>query len=357
MKKRKKLISPIIVETILLKIYSFQSFFYWLFHAKKAKRVRGESKILYLMTPTHSNIGDAAIALGAFDLFKKSFPKKNIIEFTDVECQKKLFYLKRIISKNDVVMLHGGGNLGDWYPAWELLREQLLKIARIARVILLPQTISFDNTKYSKAILKKAEKYYSKYPPSLFLCRDKKSFVFATKHFKNNNLKVAPDTALILNRTGANDKQPMIALLCLRNDIEKNRTKEFDKHIKKVCEEVGFNILTTDTIFNTGIQPKQREQIVNDKIHFFKQAGIVVTDRYHGVIFSYLAQVPCVVLANKDSKVEESMAFFNSLGYIKFCSNIDSFATIFHSLIGADTSQNEDFYERFFSGLIKDENQ
>ena len=322
---------------------------------KKIVNLKKKKKIVYLMTPTHRNIGDAAIALGALELYRKVFINREIVEFTDYEVQTKRYYIKAITNKDDIVILHGGGNLGDWYPAWELLRQDIIRLFNGYKVILMPQTISFGNRKDTKWILKKAINTYHRYPLYRFICRDKKSYDFARDILKVVNLSLMPDSALILERIQNTDLRNDRITLCLRQDIEKNRTDNLDLLIWKTCEKYTNQIFTTDTIADTNISPEDRKSVVINKIQEFAGSKLVITDRYHGVIFSYLAKCPCLVLGNKDTKVKEAMIFFKDLNYINFVEDYSQIADNIEKMIGMPAEESIDYYERYFRGVFLDE--
>lgn len=326
------------------KLFSLFNYFY---NYNKIKNLKNKNKILYLMTPTHKNIGDAAIALGAFELFDKLYKDIEVMEFTDYEVQTNRYYIKAISNENDIIFLHGGGNLGDWYPAWELLREDMIRILKNRKVVLMPQTISFGNKDGMDWILKKAIKTYSKYPLYKFICRDKKSYEYAKNVLKAHNLFLMPDTALIMDRCNSSINEDKITF-CLRQDIEKNRTTKLEDVITSSCLKYTNCLINTDTIYDKNITPDIRKQIVSSKINEFIGSKLVVTDRYHGVIFSYLAKCPCLVLGNKDSKVKEAMYYFKGLDYIIFVNDENDIEKAIDSLIHTSTEKSIDYFGKYF---------
>lgn len=351
----KKMVPMSVREELLDAFYFVSSGYKYLTNnklRKASKKLRKEKKILYLMTPTHVNIGDAAIAEGAYAFLNKEFPECKVIEFTDIDVQRDRVFIKSILSEKDIVLFHGGGNLGDWYPTWEIIRQNTILYFGKAKMFLMPQTVSFGNRQDAKWLMHRAKYVYSREKLQCLFCRDNKSYEYVKNVLKAKRICLAPDSALCLER-----KQNLRAcsnkiLLCLRQDIEKNRTDSDDASIKAVCLNKGYHIEITDTMASVDISRQNRQSVVQNKIREFEDSDLVITDRYHGVIFSYLAKVPCIVLPNKDDKVKESCFFFRELPYIKFANSINDIGILIDELIDLNTDKSIDFYYKYFKGVI-----
>lgn len=294
---------------------------------KEWKHYRDQKKIIYVLTPEHGNIGDAAIAYGTDYFLRKEFPNMLVLEFPVRMVRTHKYILKKIINQEDLIILHGGGNLGDWYPAEELLRQRMVKDYRNNKIISLPQTISFSKRKYSDWMLKKAIKVYTSHPQFTLICRDEKSFQFSQENFKGCLLCRMPDMALCLEDHYFDKSQirENSLLFCLRNDIEKACSMEFIEQIKQQCTPLFNNIYYTDTWIDSLIYSEQRKSIVEEKIGLFRKQSLVITDRYHGVIFAYLTGTPCIAIGSADHKVEENSKYFKDANLIKFVRDIDDF--------------------------------
>lgn len=335
-------------------LLSFFHYFFSITERRCANRLKRKRKILYLMTPSHTNIGDSAIALGTYEIFKKTYPNVEVIEFSELECLKKLKFIKKIVSKNDLIFLHGGGNLGDWYITWELIREKTIKSLKNNSIIVLPQTISFANKKNTNWILTRAKKVYSLESIKMFFARGSKSYYFAKNVFDVRTLKLSPDTALCIPRMEKEETVAKKIGICFRNDIEKMTNEELTDETIRAVLSIGYNYVFTDTMNDKPIDSSSRSAVVYNKIMEFSKYDLVVTDRYHGVIFSYLAHVPCLALPSKDKKVSDAIPFFKDLDYIKYCDNSKDIYSSILSLINKDTSKSIDFYSLFFKEALNE---
>ena len=84
-------------------------------------------KIIIMGIPHHGNIGDNAIAVAEEELIKKFFPQYKVYimqeKYLDV-CVNKV---KKVIKDEDIILLHGGGNIGDTYERPEKGRREVIK--------------------------------------------------------------------------------------------------------------------------------------------------------------------------------------------------------------------------------------
>ena len=124
-------------------------------------------KYLFLVgTPSHDNIGDLAIALAELQLIKDvGFSP---VEITTKEIIKYFGVYKRIL-KNRVVILHGGGNMGDIWFGEEQIRRQIIKNIKAKRFIIMPQTIYYSSSCDGKEKEKQSVGYYNNAKNTLFL--------------------------------------------------------------------------------------------------------------------------------------------------------------------------------------------
>lgn len=64
----------------------------------------------------------------------------------------------------------------------------------------------------------------------------------------------------------------------------------------------------------------QRNQIVQNKMNEISSYDLVITDRLHGMILSYINDTNCIVLNNNNGKVENLYNdYLKECNYINFC--------------------------------------
>ena len=66
--------------------------------------------------------------------------------------------------------------------------------------------------------------------------------------------------------------------------------------------------------------------ILNEQLVYYSKFQLIITDRYHGTIFSLIAGTPVIVLKTTDHKLSSGVKWFpqDFKDYIEFVENIDS---------------------------------
>lgn len=163
-------------------------------------------------------------------------------------------------------------------------------------------------------------------PNLTLLCRDEVSFDNAKKMFGKTKLLLFPDIVTSLIGTmHFNNKREGI-LLCARNDVEAFYTKDelmnFLSRFKCKRKEI------TDTTISVSQKEmaKKRNQLILEKIKYFSTFQIVITDRYHGTIFSAIASTPVIVINSADHKLSSGVKWFPEDVFgdkVQFADNLD----------------------------------
>lgn len=171
------------------------------------------SSIYYIDYPVHSNGGDLLIMKGTEAFFKdyniKVQARYSVLDFPD----------SLLIPRDAIIVLHGGGNFGDLYPAHQKLREKIISGYPHNRIVILPQTIFYDK----ESEFDRTAQIFNKHKDVHLFVRDTLSYHMAAQKFTTCNLYLSPDMAHqlwpILSKSS-----PGKELLCFfRTDIEKTR--------------------------------------------------------------------------------------------------------------------------------------
>ena len=220
--------------------------------------------------------------------------------------------MKKNLNDNDIFVFQSGyrttdvSNFGGEYAHQIILKNFKNK------VIVFPQTVNFQN----KNEMKKSMLAYHTNNNYLFMARDKVSYDMATKMYDKNRVILYPDivATLIGNFIKYNEKKEGI-LLCLRNDSEKLYSKEmYDKLISKL-RNISQEISVTDTNSSCDFEfdKNKIESELEAKIHQFAKHKLIITDRYHGTIFSLIANTKVIVLNSTDHKVVTGVDWFKGI--------------------------------------------
>ena len=258
----------------------------------------------FLDAPEYGNIGDQAIAYSTILFLQDNFPEFDIIEVQQSKTIKYLNWIKKNMKDGDIIVLQGGGNFGNLYPPYEAIRRKVVQSFDKNKIIIFPQSIFYSNDRKGKYELKVAKKIYDNKKNMFIFARDKISFLEFNAKFPNANIKLCPDIVFYLYGKFFTDEKKGLGV-CFRKDGEKVEfTKEQKCFINGRRNDYPLvNFIDTICMDNNIIGAK-REQIVCDKIKEFAMNELVLTDRLHGMIFSFISKTPCVYFPSKTGKAE-----------------------------------------------------
>ena len=274
-------------------------------------------KIYFLDAPSYGNIGDQAIAYAIETFLENEFSEFQMIEFQENNVMQYLNWLKKNIMKNDIICLTGGGNMGDIYSKYEAIRRIIVKNFPNNKIIIFPSTIDYTNSKYGKIEFLNSKKIYNKHDKLLIIAREEKSFDIMKKEYKSNVI-LSPDIVLYLNYTDLkkDTKNNTKISLCLRSDSECVLKDEDRKKILDLFND--YKNISTTVNLKELITCKNRKKIVEDKLSEFANNNLVITDRLHGMIFSYSTNTPCIAINNSNGKVEGVFKWIENQGAVNF---------------------------------------
>ena len=86
-----------------------------------------DKKIVLALAADYGNLGDVAITYAQRKFLEKKFPNYEVIEIPISETYKNMKSLKRVIGKDDVITIIGGGNFGNLYQEIEDMRQAFIK--------------------------------------------------------------------------------------------------------------------------------------------------------------------------------------------------------------------------------------
>jgi exopolysaccharide biosynthesis predicted pyruvyltransferase EpsI len=273
--------------------------------------------------PDYPNVGDSAIWLGERAYLRRaSVPVVYAADYSFFSSDELTTRLK-----DGVILLHGGGNLGDLWPVLQEFREKVIAAFPDRRIIQLPQTIHFQEI----SNLRRAKAVFNEHPDLTILVRDVCSLELARNEFRAQSV-LCPDMAFSLepfHRPQESSTQTEIVWLS-RSDIESrgysvspaalgveildwlsDDPSMFLKVHNFLKREIGNHLvcfrmlspLMTREYTRLGIYDRLAGQRLNRGCRILGKAKVVITDRLHGHILSLLLRIPHVLLDNSYGKL------------------------------------------------------
>lgn len=271
---------------------------------KRIKHIKGK-KIFLIGTPEYGNLGDHAIAISTKKFLNDRLNDFKVIEITsgDYHYGKKTVKpaIKEVISKDDIILISGGGFLGSlWvnHCGEEMVRDVLTSFSE-NKIIILPQTIFFEDNLYGKEQFLISKKVYEAHKHLVVCVRENKSFEFMKNNMPNVNIELIPDMVFYLKEKNI-AKRRSGAILCLRNDKEKVYEINID------ISEKYDKVIKLNTVVNKCISINKREKLVKSMLNKFRKSEFVCTDRLHGMLFAYITNTPFEAFDNISGKIKST---------------------------------------------------
>lgn len=300
---------------------------------RKTKKLKKFGKTAFIMaTPCHGNLGDHAIVYAEYEILKRFGYSENIVEITNNEYKSYKEIIKRYISKNDVIIIDGGGNLGTLW-AWEDDKiSEIIDSYKNNRIIVFPQTCYYDDSAEAKERLNKNKKIYEEAKNLVITLRDRASYEFCRNNFPGVELKFLPDIVLSLKKDGLNNQEDK-CLICFREDLERVITAEESNCIYSKLKDMDIAYEKITTIYGTAVSAADREKRLKEIWVKISQSRLVITDRLHAMIFAAITGTPCLALDNKSKKVSGVYEWIENLDYVKVCDSKDEITNLISQFI------------------------
>lgn len=343
-KVKKKI--PLILKLQLIKAWVY---------TKKTKNIEVEftsnkPKMYILLATDYPNLGDHALTIAHRDFLYERFPEFEIIEFSVDSTLNAIRFLKNNLSVEDIITLKGGGNIGIEYFREELLRRKIIKTFINNTIVLFPQTVYFPDTSLGKKELKKTISVLNNHSELSIFLRDQVSFDLLKKE-KVKNIHLVPDIVFSFSSIPEKYVEDKKALVCLRNDREKAKNRLDLEWILKTLHSKNYSEQLTDTVVDYNVGFQNREETLQKLLSDFAKAKLVVTDRLHGMIFSYIVKTPCLVLGTYNHKVTGQYQWLKNSNAVYLVGSKEDFM---ESLAAVENNYKED---SFYYSEVSSEHQ
>ena len=107
-------------------------------------------------------------------------------------------------------------------------------------------------------------------------------------------------------------------LLCLREDKESILS---EKEKRDLVQSLPYDCRRYDTTLKKPIY--KRERTLENTLKMFNKYDLVITDRYHGLIFSVLCKKPCIVIPTVDHKLTSAINWFKDIPTVSLIKDLN----------------------------------
>lgn len=282
-----------------------------------APLVAGASRIALIDFPSHSNVGDSAIWLGALKALRSLGLPTPVYTCDDHTYDRAT--LARTIGDGTILFI-GGGSFGDLWERPMRLRERVVTDFPRHRIVQLPESAHFQ----SADALARTRAVFDAHEHATILVRDRASLEFIGREFRTP-VQLAPDLAFALGALTRPVAPSRDVLWLKRADKEDS----FPGHrpgdaVDWIAEPRTPLIVMTDRLFEDAAQrswlrpvalrllpqafPALARQRLARGLTLLSQGRVLVTDRLHGHILACQLGIPHVVLDNSYGKLHNFIA-------------------------------------------------
>lgn len=290
------------------------------------------STVALLDFPNHANAGDVLIYRGELAYLNHLGCR---VEYVSTLTTYDKTALDAAVPDGPI-LLHGGGNFGDRYPAFQLFRERVVSENPDRRIVGLPQTFEYAD----HDALTRTQEIYSNHPDLTLFIRNRQTATHVKDLFAANHVEYCPDTAFGVGPIDAPREADHDFVVLKRTDSESAHTasgvpKELtekalstDWQLAWLGEDlrwwpqslalvVLFEIPAVRRRLYRGKQrtfDRQSTLILRGAVNVLSRGRVIITDRLHAAILGVLLGKPVVMIDNANSKL--SAAFRDYLANI-----------------------------------------
>lgn len=220
-----------------------------------------------------------------------------------------LYNAKNTIKPDAVILIHGGGNVGNLYRK---LTDEYLKLVRSfpnQKTIIMPQTINYQGN------IEQAEsdaKVFGINKDFIISARSRESYEFLKAHYSPTKSIISPDAAFFIGPLEPINESFYDIFILKRIDnekkySEKNWNAAIDRHLS-----FKYSYRTNDW-YDYRIDSSNMNSFTNQSVllmnKMISQGKIIVTDRLHASIFALLIGRPHVIIDEKHKKIYNTREF------------------------------------------------
>ena len=289
-----------------------------------------DKRIFLIGTPEHGNLGDQAIVLGELRILENYFPEHKIIEIQRnylMGESGELFWglgFEKYIRRDDIIFYHGGGNLGNLWSSNEILRRLIIERFPDNKIVIFPQSICFTNDADGLKEREISTRIYNAHKDLHLMARDENSFNLARKIFPAIHNYLLPDAATVMHGIMDDvDIKREGVLFILRGDKEKVRDDTKIKMLQATFNKLKIPFAVTDTVIKGKVTAEDREQKVRAVLAQVRKSKLVITDRFHGVVFSFITRTPVLAFKSFDTKISSGIKWFEQFQSVFYAEEQD----------------------------------
>lgn len=296
------------MTSLKINVRYWKCYFKALMHPSANIEFEPEKKYAFVMlSANYNNLGDIAITKAQIDFLKTKLPKEyQVIEIPHNEIYSCYKSIKKHIDKTSIITLIGGGNSGTLYEFIEGPRRFILKKFKNNHIVSFPQSVFYTQDERGRAYEKAFERAAKGCTDLTLIAREQRSYEWYKSLMQGSDVKVllTPDIVFSMKVESHNDRDNKITVI-MREDKEKTEYANLQTDLNQALVDSGCDIAYCDTC-DVNVS-NERFGVLQEYLLKIGKSKLVITDRLHGMIFSYITNTPCIVYDNNNHKIESTV--------------------------------------------------
>lgn len=283
-------------------------------------------RIILMNTHAGINIGDQLISEAELKFFQVFLPGYSVVEIPADLIQEELLFIKGKVFDDDIIAISGGGYMGSlWLDYGEDNVRKIIGNFKNNRVIVMPQSIYFEDSMAGKNEYIISKKTYNCHSNLIICAREKRTYGIVKQMLESeSNVRLMPDMALLL-KGNKNISIREKAGICFRSDKEKVIP---DASAEIIKSHISSEIVFLDMLADRYIGITDRKRIIELMISKVSSLKYVITDRLHCMILCAITGTPCVAFDNLTGKVSGVYEWLKDNTYIHVINDIELATTL-----------------------------
>lgn len=317
-----------------------------------------KKKIVLIGTPMHGNLGDHAIAVQEQFFFHDYFGEYEYYEILMPMYHTQKQKLRNMISEDDVVVVPGGGWMGNLWLHNEKVIREIVRDYPNNKVIILPQTIYYTDDQDGKTECEITKEIFKKHKKLKVFVRDRQSYDLFNANFEfmgQSGVYLEPDMVLYgkgMPEYAEEKKKNGVINLCIRQDCE-SLCGDFDSFEEAMKKK--YKIKEVSTVVKSPVILKNRERELQQSWKCFQEAELTITDRLHAMLFSVLNGTPCIALDNKTGKVFGVAAWIENTGMVEKVNSLDEvFVKLKEKEVWQHKKYDREYLQSYFGEMAEE---
>ena len=282
---------------------------------------KNKQRIFLMNTHSYTNGGDYFITLSEKKYLQNYFPEYEAVIIPSMVCIGSVGELKPYINENDLILISGGGYLGNlWMENGEENVRSIIMAYPKNPIIILPQSMYFTNDLDGDEQRRETSKIYNQHQRLTVCLREKRSFEEAKALLGSRSILFIPDITFQYENIVNPDRKGIG--LCIRSDKESCLDDEDRVLLRKILDARTDNIGIIAMEVKELLSEEEAETEVLDKIKKISDYELVITDRLHCMMMCYVTDTPCIAFDNLSSKISGTYDFIKKSSSIRIVRNV-----------------------------------